>query len=145
MQPFEILDHTADLSLRAYGRDLRELIENAAAGLLALLYAGPPPAATATRDLSVTADRPEFVLQRALREFLYLMEDEGLAPVTVAVLNAGETSATLRAGVVRSGRRPAVSGGGDQSGHAPRPGDHRRVRWAFRHPGLRRLTLDGGM
>jgi SHS2 domain-containing protein len=100
VQPFEILDHTADLSLRAHGRDLRELIENAATGLLALLYAGPPPAATATRDLAVTADRPEFVLQRALRGLLYLMEDEGLAPVSVAVLTAGDTSATLRAGVV---------------------------------------------
>jgi SHS2 domain-containing protein len=100
VQPFEVLDHTADLSIRAHGRDLRELVENAAAGLLALLYAGPPPPATGTRDLAVAADRPEFVLQRALRELLYLMEDEGLAPVSVEVLTAGETSATLRAGAV---------------------------------------------
>jgi SHS2 domain-containing protein len=35
--PFEILEHTADIGLRAYGRSLEELFENAAWGLAEIL------------------------------------------------------------------------------------------------------------
>jgi SHS2 domain-containing protein len=100
METFEILDHTADLSLRAYGRDLRELTENAARGLLALLYAADPPAPQQTRELTVSAEQPEYVIQRALRELLYLLEDSGEAPVAVAVATAGRGEARLRVGTV---------------------------------------------
>jgi len=36
-KPFEILEHTADIGLRAFGRALPELYENAARGMLGLL------------------------------------------------------------------------------------------------------------
>jgi SHS2 domain-containing protein len=36
-RPFEILEHTADVGIRAFGRALPELYENAARGMLALL------------------------------------------------------------------------------------------------------------
>jgi len=38
--PFEILEHTADIGLRAYGRSLEELFENAAWGLAEILDVG---------------------------------------------------------------------------------------------------------
>jgi SHS2 domain-containing protein len=98
-QGYEILDHTADLSLRAWGADLRELIGQAAAGLLALIYRDEPGAAAERREVTVTADSPELLLQRSLRELLYLMEDEALAPVTVEVASAEGESVHLRVGV----------------------------------------------
>jgi SHS2 domain-containing protein len=97
---YEILEHTADQALRAHGRDLRELIQSAAEGMLYLLYAEPPPAPAQTLELPVAADGPEAVLQHSLRELLYLMEDEGLAPVSVAVTTADERQATLQVGVI---------------------------------------------
>ena len=97
---YKILEHTADQAIRATGRDLRELIENAAAGMLALLYGGRAPAAEREVEVSVAADGPELVLHHALRELLYLLEDEGLAPVTVRVVAADERRAALQVGVV---------------------------------------------
>lgn len=96
---YEIVDHTADLSLRAWGADLRELIGQAAAGLLALIYREAPGVAAERRELTVTAEAPELLLQRSLRELLYLMEDEALAPVTVEVAIAEGESVRLRVGV----------------------------------------------
>src|SRR5712691_3978015 len=39
-RPFEILEHTADIGLRAHGRSLEELFENAAWGLAEILDVG---------------------------------------------------------------------------------------------------------
>jgi SHS2 domain-containing protein len=100
MAGYEILDHTADLALRAYGADLRELIENAAAGLLVLLH-GETPTALPGDWLSrtLTAETPELLLHHCLRELLYLQQDEGLAAVAVEVGEATAHSARLRVGV----------------------------------------------
>ena len=35
MKKFEYLDHTADIGIRAYGQDLKDLFENAAEAMLA--------------------------------------------------------------------------------------------------------------
>lgn len=110
MQSFEVLGHTADLSVRAHGRDLRELTENAARGLLALLYRGEPPPAEGHQDLTVTAQEPEYLVQRALRELLYLLEDGGLAPVSVEVVAAAGGSARLRVGTVPLAAAKALLG-----------------------------------
>lgn len=97
---YEILEHTADQAIRATGRDLRELIEKAAAGMLALLYSGTAPSPRHEVELSVKGDGPEMVLHHALRELLYLLEDEGLAPVRVRVTSADAERAALRVGVI---------------------------------------------
>jgi len=97
---YEILEHTADQAIRATGRDLRELIGNAAGGMLALLYSGTAPPPRHELELSVEGDSPEMVLHHALRELLYLLEDEGLAPVRVRVAAANAERAVLRVGVI---------------------------------------------
>lgn len=37
MKPFEIVDHTADIRIKAYGKSLKELFENAAFGMFNIL------------------------------------------------------------------------------------------------------------
>lgn len=98
--PYEIIEHTADQALRAWGANLRGLIESAAQGMIALLFAGEPPAPMQELELPIAADSPEMLLHHSLRELLYLMEDEGLAPVRVAVAEAEEGRAVLRVGVI---------------------------------------------
>ncbi|MBL7092144.1 MAG: archease, partial [Candidatus Omnitrophica bacterium] len=37
MKRYEIIDHTADIGLRAYGKDLKQLFANAACGMFGIL------------------------------------------------------------------------------------------------------------
>lgn len=109
---YEILEHTADQALRAHGHDLRELIEHAAAGMIELLYVEKPGPVEQELELSVEADSPEMLVHHCLRELLYLLEDEGLAPVEVAVTEASEEAATLRVGVVPRAKAEPLFGAG---------------------------------
>jgi SHS2 domain-containing protein len=108
---YEILEHTADQALRATGHDLRELIENAAAGMISLLYAEAPPPPEQELERTIEADSPELLLHHSLRELLYLLEDEGLAPVAVRVVAATDARATLEVGVIsRDAAEPLLGG-----------------------------------
>lgn len=110
MQPFEILGHTADVALVARGLDLGELIANAAAGMLAILYGGPPPEAQQVVEREVEASSRDLLLHHALRELLYLLEDEALSPVSVQVTACRDDSVALRVGVVdRESAEPLLS------------------------------------
>lgn len=100
MEPFELLEHTADVALRARGRDLCELITNAIAGMISILFSGEAPAAEQWLDRDVEAEAPDLLIHHALRELLYLMEDERLAPVRVEVTACSDKAATMRMGVI---------------------------------------------
>lgn len=100
MQPgWEFIDHTADYALRARGRDFRELLESAATGLARLMADTADLAPTEVREVEVTGQDREEVLVHLLKELLYL-EDDGLLPVEVRVLESGETWARARVGAV---------------------------------------------
>ncbi len=73
MKRFEEIDHTADWAFRAYGRDLKELFENAAAALFALEGAVERPAEV-TREVQVQGIDYESLLVNWLGELLYLQE-----------------------------------------------------------------------
>jgi SHS2 domain-containing protein len=73
MKRYEELDHTADWSFRAFGRDLCELYENAAYALSALqgvLDIQP----TLSRSIHVEAIDREALMVNWLAEILYLQE-----------------------------------------------------------------------
>ena len=97
--PYEFVDHTADYALRAWGRDFRELLENAARGLVALMGDTEGLAPQAFVEVAVTGDTEEDVLVHALKEVLYL-QDEGLLAVAASVPEADAQAARLRLGTV---------------------------------------------
>ncbi|MBM3128618.1 MAG: archease [Chloroflexi bacterium] len=75
MKRFEEIPHTADWSFRAFGRDARELFENAAHALFALEGArARDDANEITRDIRVTALDYESLLVTWLTELLWLQE-----------------------------------------------------------------------
>ena len=43
MKEFELIEHTADVGLRVYGKDLPDLFANAAKGLFSLITDSSPP------------------------------------------------------------------------------------------------------
>jgi SHS2 domain-containing protein len=73
---FEEIEHTADLAIRAYGRDMRELFANAAQGMFALM-AEPSQETTCKREVSLEATDYEGLLVDWLNELIYLHEVEG--------------------------------------------------------------------
>ncbi|MCI0478523.1 MAG: archease [Anaerolineales bacterium] len=75
MKRFEEIPHTADWSFRAFGRDQRELFENAAHAIFALEGARARADANETaRDVFVTALDYESLLVNWLTELLWLQE-----------------------------------------------------------------------
>lgn len=73
MQRFEEIPHTADWSFRAFGKDVRELFENAAHAIFALEGAEPGEANSA-RMVQVTGIDYESLLVNWLTELLWLQE-----------------------------------------------------------------------
>jgi SHS2 domain-containing protein len=78
--PFEIIEHTADVGIIAYGRTLAELFANAAAGMMAFLIDAATVRPLERRRLTVTADDREGLLVAWLNELLVLLNGEGFIP-----------------------------------------------------------------
>ena len=74
---FEEIEHTADLAIRAYGRDMRELFANAAQGMFALMAEPSLEGPTCQREISLEATDYEGLLVDWLNELIYLHEVEG--------------------------------------------------------------------
>lgn len=73
MDRYQELDHTADWSFRAFGRDLAELFANAAYALFALEGALDAQS-TLTREIRVEGIDREALLVNWLSELLFLQE-----------------------------------------------------------------------
>jgi len=69
---FEFLDHTAEIGVRAWGRDLAEAFAEAARGMFAVMYETDSVGETLTRQIEVSAPDPEALLVEWLNSLLYL-------------------------------------------------------------------------
>lgn len=82
---YEVLDHTADLALRVWGRDLADLLAAAIEAMLCEVFADyrRPRAATGARRvvLETGAHDAESLLVGLLNEVLYLAEVDGVVPL----------------------------------------------------------------
>jgi len=76
---FEVIDHTADIGIIAYGSDLHELFANAARGMFSLLLEIETVAPREERFVEVEGIDLEGLLISWLNELLYLYTAEGLA------------------------------------------------------------------
>jgi len=98
--PFEFIDHTADVGIIAYGRSLRELLENAALGMFSLM--ADLETVTPREQRQVVAEAPvpekEWLLLKWLKELHYLKEAENFIPKEAEVTELSDTTVK---GVVR--------------------------------------------
>lgn len=81
MKPYEILEHTADVGLRANGTTLKELFENAARGMFAVIAGGEPGSKIKTEIQKTVRIRKEVedleeLLVDWLSELLYFFDKE---------------------------------------------------------------------
>ena len=90
--PYEILEHTADVGLRIYGRTLAELFSNAGLGLMALAIEPQAIRETERLPLSATGSDAEQLLVNWLSEILYHMDAEGWVFTRFAITQCSTTA-----------------------------------------------------
>jgi SHS2 domain-containing protein len=99
-RPYEILEHTADIGLRAWGETWEALFENCALGLADILDRredGDGAEATNRVSVQVHATDVEALLVEWMNEVLYALEDEEACLRAIRMTEVGETQ--LRADV----------------------------------------------
>lgn len=86
---FEDLDHTADWAIRLHGRDLSDLLCQAAAAFLSLANPEPAHRASAERArVHLHAPDREALLVGWLEELNYLLEAKGQYPLRIGLVAA---------------------------------------------------------
>jgi SHS2 domain-containing protein len=73
---FEILNHTADIGIIAYGEDISSVFINTAKGLFSLIIDPQEVSTKKHRDITVTAPDREALLVNWLNELIYLVDAE---------------------------------------------------------------------
>lgn len=98
MQPFRVLEHTADIGFEAFGRSREEVFSNAARALMNVIVDLETIAAGEAVAVRVEAPDPLNLLVNWLSELLYLYDAEGwlFAEFEVSSLNDQSLSALAR-------------------------------------------------
>lgn len=89
-EPFDVIDHTADVGIVAHGETLPELFTNAAAGMMHFMI--PPEAVKprTARPITVDADDLSGLLVAWLNELLVLLNADGFIPAAFDVQEVTE-------------------------------------------------------
>ena len=72
MKTYELIDHTADVAIKAYGKTLSETFENAAKGMFDIITDSSEIENTGQYDIELEADNLEQLLVDWLSELLFL-------------------------------------------------------------------------
>ena len=75
---FEIIDHTADVGIVAYGADVSQAFANAARALFSLITELDDVAEVLHRDVELTATDEEGLLVAWLNELIYIFDTENI-------------------------------------------------------------------
>ena len=75
---FEVIEHTADVCIAAYGSDVTEAFANAAYALFSLMIDLKHVSDKLDREVEVTAENQQDLLVAWLNELIYLFEVEGI-------------------------------------------------------------------
>ena len=80
MKPFELIEHTADVGIKAHGSILTELFENAARGMFSVITRGGanPQGSQVEKNIEINKDAGELedMLVSWLSELLYIFNRE---------------------------------------------------------------------
>ena len=97
MTAFEIVDHTADIGIRAFGRTEAEVFQNAATGMFSLIADLENVVETSDFLIEVEAEDRETLLVAWLNELLYLYDSNDMLLKRFELAELGETSLKGRA------------------------------------------------
>jgi SHS2 domain-containing protein len=72
MKKYDLIDHTADVGVKAYGKDISECFENAACGMFDIITDNSEVESTGQYTIELKSDNLEQLLVDWLSELLYL-------------------------------------------------------------------------
>jgi SHS2 domain-containing protein len=78
VKDFEVLDHTADTGIIAYGSNLKEAFANAARGMFSLITEPEEISVVESRDIELDAPDLESLLIAWLNELIFLFDVENI-------------------------------------------------------------------
>jgi len=93
-EPFEVIDHTADVGIVARGKTLPELFANAAAGMMHFLISPGAVRPETSRRVTVEADDLPGLLVAWLNELLVVLNADGFVPAAFDVQEINERRLT---------------------------------------------------
>lgn len=76
--PYEFIEHTADVGVRAYGPDLPALFQHAALGMMAIMTDPGRVEPRLSKEIGLEAEDRETLLVEWLSEIIFLIETENL-------------------------------------------------------------------
>ena len=91
MKRFELIEHTADIGLKAFGRNLAEAFANAAYGMFSIMTELEKVREVESRRVKVSADDIEGLLFEWLNSLLYYFDVEMLLFKRFDIIEFGET------------------------------------------------------
>ena len=91
MRPFELIEHTADIGVRAFGATREEVFENAAAGMFSIITDTAGVREQECVEMRLEAGDLETLLVEWLNELLYLSDSRGLLFERFEIRKLGET------------------------------------------------------
>jgi len=102
MKPFELIEHTADAGIKAYGSTLTELFENAAKGMFSVIAgegANPQgPKVEKNIEINKAAGELEDILVSWLSELLYIFNREKICFNSFQIIGLNNNSLKAVAG-----------------------------------------------
>ena len=97
MERFDIIEHTADTGIVAYGADLREAFTNAAYAMFTLIADVEQIKPSVCHEVEVKAEDQEGLLVRWLNELLYLFDVERIIFSHFEIMELDETHLKAKA------------------------------------------------
>jgi SHS2 domain-containing protein len=94
MKRFEMIEHTADVGLEAYGRNLAEAFANAAYGMFSIMTELENVREVESRRIEVNADDIEGLLFEWLNSLLYYFDAETLIFKRFEIMELSDTRLT---------------------------------------------------
>jgi SHS2 domain-containing protein len=91
MKKFEIIEHTADIGIKAYGKTLSEAFANAAYGMFSIIAELDNVHEVETRRVEISADDIEGLLFEWLNSLLYYFDVETLLLKGFDIIEFGDT------------------------------------------------------
>jgi len=91
---YEIIDHTADIGIKAKGVTLEELFTNAAYGMFDLMVLRPKKpdsAGVLHKNITINSVDKEHLLVKWLQELLYLFDRDGIIPLSYKFISLNDT------------------------------------------------------
>lgn len=93
---FEIVNHTADVGIIAYGADIKEAFANAAKAMFSLITELESVEEVVCRDTELTSPDQESLLVAWLNELIYLFDVENIVFSRFDITRLGDTHLTAR-------------------------------------------------